>query len=317
MVDQTVHASSHSETKHNLDEDEIVLLPFSYIKQEKFENKSILAKIWCAFDHWFNVPKNKFIKITGVSEKIYTVGLLTDDVTDDSELRGGIPTAHLIYGVARTCNVTNYVLLTEMDKLLDLQEPKVIDYFIEMGLELVRSQGLDIYYRNKCICPTESEYVEFARGKFTPLVTFVVRLLQLFSNNKTTDFSVLIEKLSLFCQIYNDYLSLHSKKYSTLKTFCDDVSEGKFSFPIIHAIRSQPNDVRILNILKQKTRDIEIKKHFVCLLEKFGSFEYTRKKLEKLRDEAIEEMNRIGKNPRMEEIFKIMLNNLENEVNCD
>jgi geranylgeranyl pyrophosphate synthase len=55
----------------------------------------------------------------------------------------------------------------------------------------------------------------------------------------------------------------------------------------------------------------------VYLLEQFGSFEYTRKKLEKLRDEAIEEMNRIGKNPRMEEIFKIMLNNLENEVNCD
>lgn len=55
----------------------------------------------------------------------------------------------------------------------------------------------------------------------------------------------------------------------------------------------------------------------MCLLEQFGSFEYTRKKLEKLRDEAIEEMNRIGKNPRMEEIFKIMLNNLENEVNCD
>jgi geranylgeranyl diphosphate synthase type 3 len=49
-----------------------------------------------------------------------------DDVEDDSELRGGIPTAHLIYGTAKTLNTANYIALVEMKKLLGVQEPKVL-----------------------------------------------------------------------------------------------------------------------------------------------------------------------------------------------
>ncbi|XP_068915374.1 terpene synthase-like [Tenebrio molitor] len=316
MIEQEADESFHKKKIYR-DEYEVLLLPFSHITQKGFERKSVSARMWRAFNHWLNVPRDKFKQIASVLERMFSAALLTDDAEDDSELRGGIPTAHLIYGTARTFNAANYVTFIEVKKLLDLQEPKVIDYFVEVGLELFRSQGMDIYYRDQFICPTENDYIEFAGGKFISIFTFSVQLLQLFSDNKATDFSLLIQKLSLFCQIYNDYLSLHSKKYSTLKTFCDDVTEGKFSFPIIHAIQSQPNDDQILNILRQKTTDIEIKKRFVSLLEKFGSFEYTRKTLEKLRDEAIDEMNKIGKNPRMEEIFKIVLNDLESEVYCD
>jgi geranylgeranyl pyrophosphate synthase len=49
-----------------------------------------------------------------------------DDVEDDSELRGDIPTAHLIHSTARTFNAANYVLLNEMKNLLDIQEQKVL-----------------------------------------------------------------------------------------------------------------------------------------------------------------------------------------------
>ena len=37
--------------------------------------------------------------------------------------------------------------------------------------------------------------------------------------------------------------------------------EGKFSFPIIHCVRAEPNDHRLLNILKQRTDDVDVKKH--------------------------------------------------------
>jgi hypothetical protein len=47
-------------------------------------------------------------------------------VEDDSELRGGIPTAHLIHGTERTFNAANYVILNEMKNLLDIQEQKVL-----------------------------------------------------------------------------------------------------------------------------------------------------------------------------------------------
>lgn len=37
--------------------------------------------------------------------------------------------------------------------------------------------------------------------------------------------------------------------------------EGKFSFPIIHCVRAKPGDHRLLNILKQRTEDVDVKKH--------------------------------------------------------
>jgi len=34
-------------------------------------------------------------------------------------------------------------------------------------------------------------------------------------------------------------------QYTESKTYCEDLSEGKFSFPIIHAITNNPNDKEI------------------------------------------------------------------------
>lgn len=44
----------------------------------------------------------------------------------------------------------------------------------------------------------------------------------------------------------------------------------------------------------------------MSLLEKYGSFEYTRKKLCQLRKEASEEVRRLGENSYMEEILNIL-----------
>lgn len=35
-------------------------------------------------------------------------------------------------------------------------------------------------------------------------------------------------------------------QYSESKSFCEDLTEGKFSFPIIHAVNNQTNDRQVL-----------------------------------------------------------------------
>lgn len=57
------------------------------------------------------------------------------------------------------------------------------------------------------------------------------------------------------------------------------------------------------DILRQRTKDNEVKKYCVSLLEKYGSFEYTRKKLVQLHNEASDEVKRFGGNNYMEEIL--------------
>ena len=82
-------------------------------------------------------------------------------------------------------------------------------------------------------------------------------------------------------------MNLSSSEYTDNKGLCEDLTEGKFSFPIIHSIRSNPQNRQLINILKQKTSDEEVKKYAVKYMESTGSFEYCRLVLRDLREKAL------------------------------
>lgn len=50
-------------------------------------------------------------------------------------------------------------------------------------------------------------------------------------------------------------------------------------------------------MLKQRPEEIEVKREFVDLLEKFGSFNYTKKKIKELDADARLFIKRLGDNP--------------------
>ena len=84
--------------------------------------------------------------------------------------------------------------------------------------------------------------------------------------------------------------------YAANKSFAEDLTEGKFSFPIVHAIRSHPKDNQIMNIIRQRTNDLEVKKYCVSLLDKFGSFKYTLQILDELDLKVRQEIAKLGGN---------------------
>lgn len=100
----------------------------------------------------------------------------------------------------------------------------------------------------------------------------------------------LVNTIGLLFQILDDYKNLSSTTYTVNKGLAEDLTEGKFSFPVIHAIRSDPGseaDRVLTNILAQKTTDLEVKKYAIGYLERVGSFAYTRKVLQELTGRAI------------------------------
>jgi geranylgeranyl diphosphate synthase type 3 len=60
-------------------------------------------------------------------------------------------------------------------------------------------------------------------------------------------------------------------------------------------------------ILRQRTRDVELKKYCVTLLETFGSLSYTRHTLEELDAELRAEVAKLGGNPMLEDVLNEML----------
>ena len=92
--------------------------------------------------------------------------------------------------------------------------------------------------------------------------------------------------MGIIFQIRDDYQNLSSPEYSHNKGLCEDLTEGKFSFPIIHSIRANPGNMQLINILKQKPEDEQVKKYAVTYMEGTGSFEYCRKVLATLTERA-------------------------------
>ncbi|CAH0702732.1 unnamed protein product [Spodoptera exigua] len=285
-------------------QDEKILMPYTYIQQ--VPGKQIRQKLASAFNYWLKISDEKLRAVGEIVQMLHNSSLLIDDIQDNSILRRGIPVAHSIYGVASTINAANYTMIVALQKTQELGHPMATTVYTEQLLELHRGQGIEIYWRDNFQCPSEEEYKEMTIKKTGGLFMLAIRLMQLFSDNKS-DFSKLSAILGLYFQIRDDYCNLRLQEYTENKSYCEDLTEGKFSFPIIHAIRNPEGDNQVLHILRQRTRDLEVKRYCITILERLGSFAYTRETLHGLDEEARREVARLGGNPHLEALLDDLL----------
>ncbi|XP_044761253.1 geranylgeranyl pyrophosphate synthase-like [Coccinella septempunctata] len=285
------------------EQDEKLLEPFTYICQ--IPGKNIRSKLARAFNHWMKIPEDTLSQIEEIVHILHNSSLLIDDIQDSSILRRGVPVAHSIYGVPSSINAANYCLCIALERVLELKNPEAVTVYNEQLLELHRGQGMELYWRDNFLCPTEEEYIQMTKRKTGGLFMLAIRLMQLFSEDKS-DYTKLTGTIGLYFQIRDDYINLKSKNYMQHKSFCEDLTEGKFSFPIIHAIKSNPDDKRVSHILRQRTKDVEVKKYCVSLLAEMGSFEYTLRVLSDLQKEAVAEIDKLGGNSYMEQVLNVL-----------
>ncbi|CAF1193434.1 unnamed protein product [Rotaria sp. Silwood1] len=295
-------------------ENKILLEPYEYIRT--IPGKQIRPKLIKAFNFWLNIPDDKLNVIGDLIEMLHNASLLIDDIEDNSKLRRGVPVAHNIYGVPLTINAANYIYFLAMEKALTLEHSDVTQIFVEQMLDLHHGQGMEIWWRDNFVSPSEDEYRQMVIKKCGGLFNLGVRLMQLFSTNDIYHkykFNKLCQLLSLLFQIRDDYCNLISKEYTNNKSYCEDLTEGKFSFPILHAVNTHDTDTRIIHILKQHTQDIDLKRYCVQLLYEFGSIEYTKQTCEDLAKQVYDEIHILGGNTYLEHIIKSLMEIFHND----
>ncbi|KAF5858953.1 geranylgeranyl pyrophosphate synthetase [Aspergillus alliaceus] len=266
-----------------VDKEKIIRGPLDYLLM--YPGKDIRRKFMQAFNEWLKVSEDKLNIIAEIVGLLHTASLLIDDIQDSSKLRRGIPVVHSIFGVAQTINSANYAYFLAQERLRELNRPKAYEIYTEELLRLHRGQGMDLYWRDSLTCPTEEEYIEMIANKTGGLFRLAIKLMQL-ESEVSSDFLKLAELLGVIFQIRDDYQNLRSDLYSKNKGFCEDLTEGKFSFLIIHSINSNPDNHQLLNILRQKSEDESIKKYAVEYIQSTGSFEYCQDRLASLLHEA-------------------------------
>jgi len=131
--------------------------------------------------------------------------------------------------------------------------------------------------------------------------------MQSFASTKiNSDFTPLVDKLAMYFQIRDDLINLADPEYFKSKSFCEDLTEGKFSFPIIHCVRNDPLDHTILSILKQKTSDLDVKKYAQGFMREAGSLVYTRERCRSLKVEIIQLVDELGGNTPLLKLLDIL-----------
>ncbi|CAJ0574573.1 unnamed protein product, partial [Mesorhabditis spiculigera] len=303
----TIKESEANNANGVLSQDEDHLLaPFEYIRERA--GKKVRTKLAMAFNEWMQIPEQKLSQIMDIVELLHNASLMIDDIEDNSVLRRGQPCTHRIYGIARTINSANYVYFIAQQRCLALGET-VAKIFTEQMLELHRGQGKEIFWRDSVVCPSESEYETMVLQKTGGLFMLAIRSMQVFSNvPEQKDFTSLLRNLAVYFQIRDDYLNLCSADMHAAKSYAEDLTEGKFSYPIIKAIKSKAagNDDEVLNILRQRTEDIELKKFCVSLIQSRGAFDSTLARLKELAADIMENVQQLGENTQIMQLIDLL-----------
>ncbi|RLL95672.1 hypothetical protein CFD26_101005 [Aspergillus turcosus] len=125
----------------------------------------------------------------------------------------------------------------------------------------------------------------------------------------------LASQLGEHFDIRDDYKNL-TEEYTGQKGFCEDLDEGKFSFPLIHALSSRPKTLQLRGIL-QRSRiagglDISLKQCVLDHIHQAGSMEYTEKTLSVLMDrinDSLQLLERQSGSPNW--ILRLLLHRLK------
>ncbi|KAI9925910.1 hypothetical protein ASPWEDRAFT_174000 [Aspergillus wentii DTO 134E9] len=291
-----------SPTEWNNRTEMIINKPYEYLIS--LGGKEFRRQFLQALNVWLKVDESKCNVVNDTINMLHNGSLLIDDIQDESRFRRGSLAAHEVYGIAQTINTANYVYFKAQQSLLQLDKwPALMKIFNEELLHLHRGQGMELFWRDTLQPPSQEDYIWMSMNKTGGLFRLTLRLLQTLSDC-TYDIQPLAETVGLLFQIVDDYKNLKDSTMIDHKGFFEDLTEGKFSFPISHAIwTNSDKKSELLRIMRMKTTDDDLKRFVVQCLEEGGSLQYTREFIHKLHLEAMHLLSQIPEpNPLLEKL---------------
>lgn len=228
-------------------------------------------------------------------EHFHTAALIHDDIADEAELRRGEPCLHLTEGTGLAINMGDLGLslvngtVIEDPILDDATKVRVIRELIDMTRRTIEGQALDIgWARDGRYDITPEDYLTMATHKTAHYSGAVPLAIGAIVGGGT---DTQVEALrnygldtGLAFQIQDDLLNLIGKTESTKKGFRDDITEGKRTLVVVHALQNadEADRKRIIEILSSKEKDPEVLEEAVQIMQKSGSIDYARSYAENL-----------------------------------
>ncbi len=228
-------------------------------------------------------------------EHFHSAALIHDDIADEGEVRRGAPCMHLTEGTAIALNVGDLALslvngtVAADPTLDDHTKVRVITELVNMTQRTVEGQAMDLgWARDGRYDITEQDYFTMATHK-TAFYSGAVPLAvgAIIGGGTETQIEGLRNygmDTGLAFQIQDDLLNLVGEKESVKKDFRSDITEGKRTLVVVHALANVPPDFRryLIEVLSSHEKDPAVLEKVVRIFEEAGSIDYARNYAEDL-----------------------------------
>lgn len=239
-------------------------------------------------------------------EHFHTAALIHDDIADESQLRRGKPCLHLQIGEGLAINagdlalslVTGAVLFDE--SLPDDIKLRVLKELVDMTTRTIEGQALDIgWARDGRFDISVEDYLTMAAHKTAFYSGGVPLAVGAIIGGGTEE---QIETLraygmstGLAFQIQDDLLNLIGSEESTRKDFRGDITEGKRTLILVHALEHTQGTEReeLLDIVSSRTTDPARLARAVEIMQNAGSIDFARDYATKLAHEDQEHVKKV------------------------
>lgn len=235
------------------------------------------------------------ISAAAAIEHFHTAALIHDDIADEAQLRRGEPCLYLTEGVGLAINMGDLGLqlvngtVVKDPNLDDSTKVRVLTELIDMTRRTIEGQALDIgWAREGRYDITPEDYLIMATCKtahYSGAVPLAIGAI--IGGGTETEIEGLRNyglDTGLAFQIQDDLLNLVGKTESTKKGFRDDITEGKRTLVVVHALQNLEGAKRdrLIEILSSHTTDPAELDEAVQIMEESGSIEYARNYAENL-----------------------------------
>ena len=234
-------------------------------------------------------------------EHFQSGALIHDDIADNGQLRRGKPCMHLTEGTGLAINCGDLALTMVTKTVLD--DPtleadvklRVLHELTEMIVRTIEGQALDLgWARDKRYDITPDDYLCMAIHKTAHYSGAVPLAVGAIVGGGTEEQIAALREYGLATglafQIQDDLLNIEGDPEIVGKDYASDITEGKRTLMVVHALKHSDKRDRLVEILSSKTTDIAELAEAVSIMREAGSLDYARDYASSLTDKAKEKL---------------------------
>ena len=184
-------------------------------------------------------PADKLTKLAAVIEFIHTATLLHDDVVDNSALRRGRMTANALWGNAASVLTGDFLYSRAFQLMVELERMEILRILADTTNCIAEGEVMQLMLSHQPDID-EATHMEVVRRKTAVLFAAAVECASLLggaSAVQARDLAGYGEDLGVAFQLADDCLDYTATAVEIGKEPGDDLAEGKYTLPLIQALK--------------------------------------------------------------------------------